>query len=97
MVADVLHGGHGEAVAAEGALRDAAEKGIVHRDIKPDNILLDERNVLKVADFGIVKLVGPVVSGLVRTCCAVVVLTMNVTVPETSRPSRPMSASVPFA
>jgi serine/threonine protein kinase len=41
------------------ALQFAHDQGIVHRDIKPENILLDRRRRVKVADFGLAKLVGP--------------------------------------
>ena len=38
------------------ALQYAHDQGLVHRDIKPENILLDRLGRVKVADFGLVKL-----------------------------------------
>ena len=40
------------------ALQFAHEQGVLHRDIKPENILLDAKGRVKIADFGIAKLVG---------------------------------------
>lgn len=42
------------------ALQYAHDEGVVHRDIKPENILLDKKGQVKIADFGLAKLLGSV-------------------------------------
>ena len=41
------------------ALQFAHDLGIVHRDIKPENILLNKAGQVKIADFGVAKIVTP--------------------------------------
>ena len=40
------------------ALQAAHEQGVWHRDIKPENILLDSAGGVKIADFGIARIIG---------------------------------------
>ena len=39
------------------ALRHAHEAGVIHRDIKPQNVLVDRQGYIKVSDFGIARMV----------------------------------------
>ncbi len=45
-------------VAACAGLQYAHDRGVLHRDVKPQNLLLSSDGVLKVGDFGIAKLLG---------------------------------------
>ena len=51
------------------ALEFAHEEGVVHRDIKPENILLDRKGRVKIADFGLVKLMSRGEQPVGRAAC----------------------------
>ncbi|MEZ6133716.1 MAG: serine/threonine-protein kinase [Pirellulaceae bacterium] len=64
------------------ALQFAHDRGVVHRDIKPENVLLNEDGIVKVADFGLAKLVHDSPADLTLTNTRQVMGTLRYMAPE---------------
>ncbi|NLY00923.1 MAG: serine/threonine protein kinase [Rhodopirellula sp.] len=64
------------------ALQYAHDHGVVHRDIKPENVLLDKEGRVKIADFGIAKLVGKEAKDLTLTGAGQIIGTPQYMAPE---------------
>ncbi len=46
------------ALQAARGLKFAHDHGLIHRDVKPENLLLNDQGIVKVADLGLVKRIG---------------------------------------
>jgi predicted Ser/Thr protein kinase len=64
------------------ALHYAHEEGVVHRDIKPENILLDSKGRVKIADFGLAKLLNRPRAAFTLTGSQQVMGTLDYMAPE---------------
>jgi serine/threonine protein kinase len=75
----------GYALAALHGLEHAHQHGILHRDVKPGNLLFGDHELLKVADFGIAKAIGPAAARMTAT--GMIVGTPAFMAPEQASPA----------
>jgi hypothetical protein len=71
-------------------LQHAHEQGLIHRDVKPQNLMLTSKGQVKVLDFGLVQFVRPedVLNDSARTATGAVLGTADYIAPEQTSSSR---------
>ena len=74
------------------ALSYAHRNNVIHRDIKPDNILIDEDGNVKILDFGIAQFYDDHNKTYDRTCAGMVMGTFNYMSPEQKESADNVSA-----
>ncbi|KAE8256330.1 hypothetical protein A4X13_0g2715 [Tilletia indica] len=70
------------------AIRSIHEAGIIHRDMKPENVLFDKEMRIKVTDFGSAKILMPSAAALANRAAAAASTPSAVTVPAPVTPQR---------
>jgi eukaryotic-like serine/threonine-protein kinase len=64
------------------AVQHAHQRGLIHRDLKPGNILVDETGQPKILDFGVVRLIGRDAATTIQTNVGQLVGTLAYMSPE---------------
>ncbi|MDQ0307843.1 serine/threonine-protein kinase [Kitasatospora herbaricolor] len=68
------------------ALGSAHRAGLVHRDVKPENVLITDGGLVKVADFGLVRLLNGADGAVTTSTAGAVLGTVSYLAPEQIRP-----------